>query len=135
MITQCGMSEALGQADFGSYYQTLSSETKQQIELEVKKLLEESRQRAIKIINEHRKDLDLIANALVEYELLTLDEVQKVLRGEKLPKLSSAPKAAIKLPEIVLPPGLGGVPPASHGGGSRSGSESSDPTGSGGAKL
>lgn len=135
MITRCGMSETLGQADFASYYETLSSETKQKIELEVKKLLEDSRQRATKMLNEHRKELDIVAKNLLEYEVLTLDEVEKVLKGEKLPKLSSAPKAGIKLPEIVLPPGLGGVSSASHGESSRSGNESPDSKGSGGAKL
>ena len=135
MITQCGMSENLGQAYFASHYDTLSSETKQQIELEVKKLLDDSRQRATKMLNEHREELDILAKSLVEYEVLTLDEVEKVLRGEKLQKLSSAPKAGIKLPEIALPPGLGGISSASHGENTRSGNESPDSTGSGGAKL
>lgn len=135
MITRCGMSETLGQADFASYYENLSSETKQKIEQEVKKLLEDSQQRATKMLNEHRKELDILAQSLVEYEVLTKDEVEKVLRGEKLQKLSSSPKAGIKLPEIVLPPGLGGVSSASHGDSARGENGSPDSTGSGGAKL
>lgn len=110
MITRCGMSETLGQADLASNYEYLSSETKQQIEREVRQLLDDSRQRATKMLNERRKELDIIAKSLVDYEVLSLDEVEKVLKGEKLQKLVSSASAPIKLPEIVLPPGFGGVP-------------------------
>lgn len=94
-------------------------------------MLEDGRQRATKMLNEHRKELDILAKSLVEYEVLTLEEVEKVLRGEKLQKLSSAPKVGIKLPDIVLPPGLGGSASSTQG----EADESSDSTGSGGAKL
>ena len=124
------MSETLGQADLASYYETLSSETKQQIEREVRRLLDESRQRATKVLNERRKELDLIAKSLVDYEVLSLDEVQKVLKGEKLQKLSSSSSAPIKLPEIVLPPSL--VPTPGQGGVE---GESPGSKGDGGAKL
>lgn len=52
----------------------------------------------MKMLIERRADLDIIAKALVEYEVLDLEEMQKVLRGEKLSKLGAGAG------------GLGGVP-------------------------
>lgn len=131
------MSETLGQADLASYYESLSSETKQQIEHEVRKLLDESHQRATKVLNERRKELDIIAKSLVDYEVLSLDEVQRVLKGEKLQKSRSLPSIPLKLPEITLPPGFGGVPPPGPNGveGSSGQGEPSGSKGDDGAKL
>ena len=102
-----GFSDILGDVDLDSNYNRLSSETKQQIEHEVRRIVDESRQRARKILTEKRKELDILAKALVEYEVLNLEEMQKVLKGEKLQKMTSTPKVAIKLPELALPPGAG----------------------------
>lgn len=84
-----GFSDVLGDVDLDSHYNRLSTETKQKIDSEVRRIVDESRQRAMKLLTERRKELELIANALVEYEVLNLEEMQKVLKGEKLPKMSS----------------------------------------------
>ena len=133
MITSYGMSEALGQADLATNYDSLSSETKQQIEGEVRRILDESRQRTTKLLNERRKDLDTLAKGLVDYEVLSLEEVQKVLKGEKLQKLTSTASIAMKLPEIVLPPNL--VPSPGPSGVESGGSDSTGSEGSGSAKI
>ena len=128
------MSDALGNVDLDTDYNSLSSETKQKIEHEVRRLVEEGRERATKLLTERRKDLEKIANALVEYEVLNLEEMQKVLKGEKLQKVSALPDMPIKLPELVLPPGMGGTP---SGAGSRTGGndDGTRPGSDGGAKL
>lgn len=136
MVTQMGMSDTLGNIDLYTDYSQLSSQTKTQIEREVRRLVEEGRQRAIKLLTEKRSELDIIAKALVEYEVLNLDEMNRVLKGEKLQRKLTAlpPKAQLILPEIVLPPGIGG----GSGGvasGATNGDDSSRPGGSGGAKL
>lgn len=110
-----GMSEKLGNVDLADGYEHLSSQTKQQIEAEVRRIIEEARQRATTLLTEHRKDLDTLAKALVEYEVLSLDEMQRVLKGEKLQKMKSLAKMPMKLPEIVLPPGMGGGGTAAGG--------------------
>ena len=137
MVTSFGMSEVLGQANLSTNYEMLSSETKKQIEGEVRRILDESRQRTTKLLNEKRKDLDTLAKGLVDYEVLTLEEVQKVLKGEKLKKLTSPASMPLKLPEIVIPPGLGGVPTTGSSGveGAAGGNDSSGPEGSGGARI
>ena len=84
MVTQAGMSETLGNIDLSSDYARLSSETKQQIEHEVRRLVEEGRERAWKLLTTNRAGLDRLAMALVEYETLSKEEMEKVVRGEKL---------------------------------------------------
>ena len=134
MVTQYGMSDALGNVDLATDYNLLSSETKIKIEEEVRRIVEEGRERATKLLTSKRKELDLVANALVEYEVLTLDDVHRILKGEKLQKVSSLPEIPIKLPELVLPPGMGGPAPGS-GSGASGGENSPSPGASGGAKL
>lgn len=116
MVTKMGMSELLGNMDYSDYNQ-LSSDTKQQIEHEVRRILEEGRQRATRILTDRRRDLDILAKALVEYEVLTADELRRVLKGEKLPKLTIPPHIPIKLPEIMVPPSIGYSPPGGSGSG------------------
>ncbi|KAI4276593.1 MAG: hypothetical protein LQ337_002376 [Flavoplaca oasis] len=138
MVTQCGMSDALGNIDLASNYDLHSSETKAKIESEVRRLVEEGRERATKVLSENRKELDIIAKALMEYEALSLEEVNKVLKGEKLPKLTSKPAAPLKLPDLVLPTGsLPGQSDSQTGVGATHGSNDSSSTsgGNGGAKL
>lgn len=123
MVTQMGFSDLLGNVDLRTNYSRLSSETKQKIENEVQRLVDEGRQTATKLLTEKRKELDLVAKALVEYEILNLDEMNKILRGEKLPKLSAAappsPPSALKRPDTPLATLLGTagimIPPPSEG--------------------
>lgn len=118
MVTSFGFSDTLGDVDLNSNYARLSSETKQQIEGEVRRIIEESRQRATKLLMTRRKELEIIANALVEYEVLDLSEMQQILRGEKLAKLRSGVGIPIKLPEIKLPPHVPGMGESDAGSGS-----------------
>ena len=101
------MSENLGNIDLAAIYRDLSTETRHSIEAEVRSLLDGAHSRAINIIRSKRKELDLLANALVEYEVLNLDEIKRVLKGEKLQKLKTLKGAPLKLPELVLPPSIG----------------------------
>ena len=137
MVTSYGMSEALGQANLANGYEHLSSETKQKIEGEVRRILDDSRQRVTKLLNERRAELDTLAKGLMDYETLSVDEVRKVLKGEKLPKMTSTASMPLKLPEIVLPSDFGGVPSPGSSGieGSAGSNNSPGPEGSGGAKI
>ncbi len=112
MVMRLGMSEALGDIDFSEDYKDLSSGTKELIEKEVKRIIDESRARATALLQERRTELDRIAKALVEYETLNQEELQKVVRGEKLPdKLKLLPNVPVKLPEgIYSGPTLEGGP-------------------------
>lgn len=115
MVTQAGMSELLGNMDLSSNYSRLSSETKQKIEDEVRRMIDESYLRAKKLLTENRSKLDLLAAALVEYETLDRKEMESVVRGEKLQNREKGDPGA----PIVLPPEvkevLGIPPPAGQG--------------------
>ncbi len=84
MVTQFGMSDKLGNVDLSSNYANLSMQTKMVIEQEVRRTIEEARQRATDLLVSKRKELDLLAQALVNYETLNKDEAFKVIKGEKL---------------------------------------------------
>lgn len=131
MVTMAGMSDAIGNVDLNSDYNRLSSQTKQKIEDEVRRMIDESYARAKKLLTENREKLDRLAYALVEYETLDKNEMEAVVRGEKLPKrtLKADPEAPVKLPDAItgpfgLPPldgtsgSSGGSPPSLDGGGS-----------------
>lgn len=127
MVTQLGMSPALGDVDL-SDDRGLSSGTRELIEKEVRRLIDEARERATALILSKRKELDMIANALVEYETLNADEIQKVLRGEKLPAKEAELVTTIQ--QIKLPEGIYSGPTLEGGPGNTGGVQPNIPTGS-----
>lgn len=114
MVTLFGMSSALGPVEYGRRYENLSSETKSMIENEVKNTLKKSYEDVRTLLTEKRKELDLLAEALVQYETLDKAEVEKVIRGEKLPGRTIVPRGPLTMPipaDLPQPPGLGVVHP------------------------
>ena len=99
MVTRFGYSKKLGSVDLHSNYDSLSSETKQLIEAEVRRLVIEATEQAITILTDNRHELELLAKALIEYETLTKEEMLQVLKGEKLKRPEILPSAPVKLPE------------------------------------
>ena len=53
---------------------------------EVRRMLEEAKQRALDVLTDNKHKLEKLANALIEYETLDKSEVLKVLAGEKIEK-------------------------------------------------
>ncbi|KAI1453510.1 peptidase family M41-domain-containing protein [Annulohypoxylon moriforme] len=111
MVASLGMSSKLGNMEYRSRYDTLSSETKAQVESEVQRTLNEAYERARKLLTDHRKELDLLAKALVEYETLSKEEVEKVIRGEKLIGRIAVPKGPMTVPSSAKPPAPGELAP------------------------
>lgn len=95
------MSPELGNVDLMSNYEHLSAGTKLLVESEVRRVIEEARLRAVKLIESKRKELDLLAKALVDYETLDREEAFKVIKGEKLERRAIAPSSTIKIPESM----------------------------------
>ncbi|KAK3898616.1 P-loop containing nucleoside triphosphate hydrolase protein [Staphylotrichum tortipilum] len=123
MVARLGMSERLGPVEYLNRYERLSSETRALVEAEVKKVLDESYARARALLVSKRHELDLLAKALVEYETLDREEVEKVLRGEKLEGRIAVPPGPMALPRpsASLEPGLP-IPPLTGTGDSPGGS-------------
>ena len=61
----------------------LSDETAQLIDEEVKRLIDDAKAKARKIITDHIDELHIIAKGLLEYETLTGDEINDLLKGIK----------------------------------------------------
>lgn len=114
----------LAPMDFGSRYETLSPATRAQVENEVQRILNEAYSRTKSILMEKRKELDFLAQALVDYETLDNEEVKKVIKGETLPDRLKMPRngtMTVPVPQNPLEgfnppiPGQGqegGAPPA-----------------------
>jgi len=95
MVTQWGMSDKLGMVLYGdsddyvflgkeiSQNKTYSEQTAQQIDTEVRRLIDEGYKLAKSLIEENRDKLDLIANALLEYETLDGKQGEDIVRTGK----------------------------------------------------
>lgn len=84
MVMQYGMSEKVGPFLVNPEdIDLLSPVTKELIDNEIKALLDTSRGRALKILMDHRRDLERLAEALIQYETLTKDEIVRLLSSPK----------------------------------------------------
>ncbi len=113
MVTQWGMSDKLGPLQYVenqeevflghsvTRQQNVSEKTAELIDAEVKRLVMEGYERAKQILTEHRDELEAVAQALLEYETLSGEEIVKAIKGEPIDR----PDAADKLPPL----GAGGV--------------------------
>ncbi len=93
MVTRWGYSDVIGPVDYGSdqgdvflgqqLMQTshISEETSRKIEEEVRKLIEQGKEDARRIMTEARADWEAVATALLEYETLSGEEIANILKG------------------------------------------------------
>jgi len=82
MVSRYGMSEKLGPIAFGERQlgnEPYSEHVAMQIDAEVSRIIEESKARAKKVINEHRGALDAIAKELIEKETVEREAFEKIL--------------------------------------------------------
>ncbi|XP_015110977.1 ATP-dependent zinc metalloprotease YME1L1 isoform X2 [Diachasma alloeum] len=89
MVKHYGMSEKAG---FRSQYEEkpeYSPNTNEVIDGEVKRLLQESYDRAKNILKTHAKEHKLLAEALLKYETLDVEDIKAVINGKK-PKAEPA---------------------------------------------
>jgi cell division protease FtsH len=130
MITEWGMSEKLGMISYGDNGQevflghsvtqnkNVSEATAREIDTEIKAVIDHAYAEAKRILTERRDDLESLAKGLLEYETLSGDEIQQVLRGEKIiRKVVDEPAAdrnrasvPTSAPRPDVPGGLGPVP-------------------------
>ena len=59
----------------------VSGEVAYEIDQEVRKIVNGAHDKAWEIISAHRTELESIANALMEYETLTAEQIQKIVNG------------------------------------------------------
>jgi cell division protease FtsH len=137
MVCQWGMSDKLGMVQYGHdndhvymgrdmvQRQDYSEYTAQEIDTEVKRIINEAYQRAKTLIETHRDKLEIIANALLEYESLDGEQVKQIVATGTFTPPPPAPKvdppsgaiAATPLSDTPKPlppklPGYGAPAPA-----------------------
>jgi cell division protease FtsH len=120
MVTHWGMSDELGPMSYGENQQEVflghsitqtkhvSEATAQMIDSEIRKIVDEGYSSAWSIISNDLDKLHDLANALLEHETLTGDEIGAVLRGDPMPK-SSGPSDVP--PSATAPSGKRGSVP------------------------
>jgi len=98
MVTQWGMSDKLGPMVYGenqqevflghsiTQSQNISEATARLIDAEIRRIVDEGYAGAQDIISNNLDRLHDLANALLEHETLTGEEVSAVLRGDPMPK-------------------------------------------------
>jgi cell division protease FtsH len=102
MVTEWGMSDAFGPLNFSAGKQEVflgrdfssserhSEDTAQRIDAEIRRIVTDQYNRAMEILSHHRKELDQIAEALLEYETLDGADIDTLLRGGQLERPAAA---------------------------------------------
>ena len=117
MVCEWGMSEDVGAVSYGREDEPIfmgkeierrkgySEESAQKIDRAVEKLLNEARKRTVKILTEHRDQLDKLTQALVEKETLDDKEVRELLGfkpSEALAENEAEKSAGLEGPHVDL---------------------------------
>lgn len=118
MVTKWGMSDKLGPLQYeatqegylgmGQTSRTMgSNETNKLIDAEIRALVDGAHEQAKKILNENEKELHLLAEAMLEYETLSGDDITQLLKTGKIDR-EDKPKG----PAIVVPTHGSSIPKA-----------------------
>jgi cell division protease FtsH len=107
MVCEWGMSETLGPLTYGkkeeaiflgkefNRHQDYSEATALKIDNEIKRIVEAQYSRAQRILTEKKPELDRVAEALLEHEVLDAQQLHQILAGEPL---------EVRAPRSVAPP-------------------------------
>jgi len=93
MILEWGMSEKLGFVDYTPSNsesmvpeRNFSEETARKVDEEVRRLIDEAYNDCEQLLDEHWEKVEAVAQALLVHETLSYDEVDRLMKGEKLNK-------------------------------------------------
>ena len=115
MVTEWGMSDLLGPIQYAdnsnevflgrsvTQNKNMSEETARLVDAEIKRLVSDAHEEALKILKTKKKDWEKLAKAMMEYETLTGDEINAVLKGEKIDKSKQAPVSQDKKTKASVP--------------------------------
>ena len=129
MVTRWGMSDALGPLQYAdpdeevflgysvNRTRQMSNETAQAIDTEIRKIVEGGYTRAKHLLDEHRDQLETLAQALLEYETLSGEEIKTLMAGGTIDRGGvsgpALPSAGSSIPKARRKPQVGG--PATAG--------------------
>ncbi len=113
MVCEWGMSEKMGPLAFGKKEEQIflgreitqhadySEDTAREIDSEVKKIVLAAYDHARKLLHGNLTTLHALAEALLEYESLDGEQIDRIMRGEKLEPLKKTPAPPAAAPEPV----------------------------------
>jgi cell division protease FtsH len=131
MVLRWGMSDKVGDVDYSEAHEgysgstggfSVSANTKELIEEEVRRFIQEAYDAAYSILSENKEEWERLAEGLLEYETLTGEQIKRVMRGDdpeaedgdddsadagKTASLTSIPKTKGKVkpgPDVELSP-------------------------------
>ncbi|MDR2506821.1 MAG: ATP-dependent zinc metalloprotease FtsH [Candidatus Accumulibacter sp.] len=122
MVTRYGMSDMLGPMVYGenesevflgrsvTTHKNLSEKTMQQVDQEIRRIIDEQYALAKKLIEENRDKVEAMATALLEMETIDSDQVDDIMQG-KPPRPPKQPSSRTDVPE-ALPSGAESGAPA-----------------------
>jgi cell division protease FtsH len=108
MVTEWGLSDVMGPVAYGDNSQevflghsvtqqkSVSERTAEQIDAQVRVILDEAYDRSAKLIKDNKKKLEAIAEHLLEYETLSGEEISQLMAGKKLHKEVGASAAPVR---------------------------------------
>ena len=109
MVCEWGMSDELGMVEYGdggngevflardmAKSKNYSEATAQKIDDEIKRIIDEAYDKATELLTKHRKDLDVIAEALMEYETLDGAQIMELMEKGEM----SDPPRSNRPPEV-----------------------------------
>jgi cell division protease FtsH len=123
MVCQWGMSD-LGPLTFGerddliflgrelAAHKNFSEKTAEMIDEEVKKIINRNYERSHRLLEENRDKLTAIAMLLLEKEIISSDDINRIVKGE--PPAPEAPKAPAAAPDASAAPAAPAVPPLTN---------------------
>jgi len=91
MVLRWGMSDKVGNVDYAETHEgyngqtfggSVSAATKELIESEVRRFIEDAYSKALQVLDEKKDDWETLAQGLLEYETLTGDEITDLINGK-----------------------------------------------------
>ncbi|MBO1328865.1 ATP-dependent zinc metalloprotease FtsH [Acetobacter suratthaniensis] len=129
MVTEWGMSEKLGMIAYvdddqgGSFFggpsRNFSEETAREIDEEIRRLIEDAYEQARTYLHGHVDQLHSLANALLEFETLSGEEIRQIMRGQPIERAEEDEKGPINrrasVPQVAAGEDAPSTPAAEEG--------------------
>ncbi len=112
MVLEWGMSDRVGFVNYAGSDQRemmlpdkeYSDETARVIDEEIRKIVDEAYDECTRLIDTHWDQLVAVAEALLKYETLSSDDVDKLMKGERIEKPTVAELLSAEAAKTTLPP-------------------------------
>ena len=116
MVTRYGMSDKLGPMVYGenesevflgrsvTHSQNISENTMQQVDSEIRRILDEQYAVAYKVLNENRDIMEAMCKALMDWETIDADQVKEIMAGkEPSPPKDYSHNVRTEADDVVMP--------------------------------